>query len=82
MANTLRQNFIIAAQLKPITCFKIQAMLVYLQDNTNTSVDLIAPEHDGGNTVAFNLLAGGNRFELENCCYLRNVTISDNNFTA
>jgi hypothetical protein len=82
MANTLEQNFIIAAKLEPATCFKIQAMLRCLQDNTNTCIDLIAPEHDGGNTVAFNLLAGGHRLDLQDCCDLRNVTLSENHFTA
>ncbi|MBA6304208.1 hypothetical protein [Colwellia sp. MB02u-14] len=82
MANTLEQNFIIAAKLEPAICVKIQAMLRCLQENTNTCVDLIAPEHDGGNTVAFNLLAGGNRLNLQDCCDLRNVTLSENNFTT
>ncbi|MFT6194408.1 MAG: hypothetical protein ACJASU_001308 [Cognaticolwellia sp.] len=82
MANILEKNFIIAAKLDPATCFKIQAMLRCLQDNTNTSVELIAPEHDGGNTVAFSLLAGGNRLDLQDCCDLRNVKLFKNNFTA
>ena len=82
MANTLEQNFIITAKLNPPSCFKIQAMLRCLQHNTNTCVDLIAPLYDGGNTVAFSLLAGGHRHDLQDCCDLRNVTLSENNFIA
>ena len=82
MANTIQENFNNTLNLEAESSSRIQAMITCLEETTNTRIDLIEPEYPSGTTILFTLVPGGNLVDLQNCCDLKNVTLSEGTLTA